>query len=106
MGVGGYEWIWALVSFIPIAVWLATFADIMHWPRERWDAVRRSRAAWILAVLFLQFFGTIAYWAVARPSLSRGALPDPSRDMSRILAIFLIPFVTVVLIWLVRLYSL
>jgi Phospholipase_D-nuclease N-terminal len=56
--------------------WLFMLYEIGNRPESVYRAVGESKAIWFLAVLVLQFFGTLAYFFMARDKLRSAEKPE------------------------------
>lgn len=63
----------SLIAFLPIIVWLSVWVwalvDAGSRGEEQWQRVGESKTMWMLLIIVLQFFGTIAYLWMIRPKL-------------------------------------
>jgi Phospholipase_D-nuclease N-terminal len=51
------------------AFWLITLVQILRTPDEEFERAGQIKLLWLIGVFVFQFFGVIAYYAVARPRL-------------------------------------
>jgi hypothetical protein len=64
LGVGLLAW---------AALWVWTLYDAGSYSDDVWRSVGESKPIWFLAILVLQFFGTLVYLVSVRPRLRLAA---------------------------------
>jgi Phospholipase_D-nuclease N-terminal len=75
--------VWVFILLPILVVWVIGIVDIV-----RRDVSRRTKAAWILVIVLLPVAGTIAYFALRKPSeaeiqRAQQASRDRGHDWSR-----------------------
>jgi hypothetical protein len=61
-----------LVILFAAVVAIGSFIDACLQHKSKWDAVQKSKAAWIVLILFFGIFAAVPYLAAVRPKLVAG----------------------------------
>ena len=58
-----------IILFVAVVV-IGSFIDACLQHKRKWDAVQKSKAGWIILILFFGIFATIPYLVAVRPKLT------------------------------------
>src|SRR5438309_1556032 len=83
MDVGAPEMLVLLVMLGLGALHFGAIVDAAIRPDAAWAAAGRSRAAWILVILFIPVLGALVYLLAVRPGATREARATKATDGSR-----------------------